>query len=660
MPDGNPTNLLYYGDNLDILRRYVKDESVDLIYLDPPFKSNQDYNVLFKERNGTQSAAQIHAFEDTWRWDEAAARAYQEIVEAGGKVSQAMQAFHTYLGPNDMLAYLAMMAPRLVELRRVLKPTGSIYLHCDPTASHYLKILMDAVFGPECFLNELVWKRTSAHSSAKRYGPVHDVILFYARSSAYVWNQQYTEHTPELIEGAYGRKDPDGRRYCHDNLMAAGTRHGESGRPWRGVDPTERGRHWAVPGYVANALKAGTVQDSLDELDRMGRIVWPQKEGGVPRFKRYLDEMKGVAVRDWLDDITPISSHAAERLGYPTQKPEVLLERFIKASSKEGDLVLDPFGGCGTAVIAAQRLGRRWIGIDITHLAITLMKKRLFDTFGKHAKFQVIGEPTDVAGAEALAKQDPYQFQWWALGLVDARPAEGKKGADKGIDGRIYFHDEQETGKTKQVIISVKAGHTGVAHVRDLRGVLDREKAAIGVLITMEEPSQPMRTEAADAGFYHSPGWNQEYPRIQLPTIAELLAGKGLDVPPLQATFKEAPKHVRNGHHQLEIAPTTSDSNAETEPLAVADKAPRGRQRRRSGVCAHYFRDVVQSRRRDDSEVLDYGDSGCRLKRRSAKKKREVYEALLALRLESTGPSTACPLAEGGEFAKCPFFEPWS
>ncbi|MCX6843741.1 MAG: DNA methyltransferase [candidate division WOR-3 bacterium] len=567
MPDGNPTNLLYYGDNLDILRRYVKDESVDLIYLDPPFKSNQDYNVLFKERNGTQSAAQIHAFEDTWQWDETAARAFQEIVEAGGKVSQAMQAFHTYLGPNDMLAYLAMMAPRLVELCRVLKPTGSIYLHCDPTASHYLKILMDAVFGPENFLSDVIWKRTGSHSSANRWGPVHDDILLFAKSrGGQTWNRPYQPMDAKHLQHHYRNTDADDRTFDKGELTAPGTRNGRSGLPWRGFNVTSIGRHWM------------TTVDKLDGLDRDGRIYWPE-DGGWPRLKRYAAESKGRAIGDVFTDLPPINMQAKERLGYHTQKPEALIERFLQASSNKGDLVLDPLSGCGTAVIAAERLGRRWIGIDITHLAITLMKKRLVDTFGKDVKFQVIGEPTDVAGAEALAKQDPYQFQWWALGLVDARPAEGKKGADKGIDGRIYFHDEQDAGKTKQVILSVKAGHTNVAHVRDLRGVIERENAAIGVLVTMEEPSQPMRTEAADAGFYHSPGWNMDCPRIQLRTIAELLAGKGLDVPPLQATFKEAPKHVHNGFHQLELTSATSDSNAETQPLAVADK-PRKRRKR--------------------------------------------------------------------------------
>jgi DNA modification methylase len=559
MPDGN---LLYYGDNLDILRRYVKDESVDLVYLDPPFKSNQDYNVLFKERNGTQSAAQIHAFEDTWQWDESAARAYQEIVEAGGKVSQAMQAFHTYLGANDMLAYLAMMAPRLVELRRALKPTGSIYLHCDPTASHYLKILLDAVFGPQRFVNEIVWKRSDAHSDAKQgathLGRIHDVILFYTKTETATFNAIHLPLPESTVESWYRNVEPEtGRRFNKADVTGpGGAAKGNPHYEWKGVT-----RYWRYS------------KERMAQLDASGKLVY--SKSGMPYEKRYLDESKGVPVQDWWGDIDMLRGITAggERLGYPTQKPEALLERIISTSSTIGDTVLDAFCGCGTTIAVAQRLNRRWIGIDITHLAITLMKKRLYDTFGKDAQFVVIGEPVDVAGAEALAKQDPYQFQWWALGLVDARPAEGKKGADKGIDGRIYFHDEPDSSLTKQVILSVKAGHTGVAHVRDLRGVLEREKAAMGVLITMEEPSQQMRTEAADAGFYHSPGWNRDCPRIQLRTIAELLAGKGLDVPPQQATFKEAPKHVHNGHHQLDLDTSTADA------VAVADKPAKRKKR---------------------------------------------------------------------------------
>jgi len=541
-------NILYYGDNLDVLRRHIKDETVDLIYLDPPFKSDATYNVLFAEQNGSRAAAQVRAFEDTWQWDRAASRAFTEVVEVGGKVSQVMQAFWTFLGGSDMLAYLAMMAPRLVELRRVLKPTGSIYLHCDPTAGAHLRLLMDAVFGGQNFRNETVWKRTFAHGSAKRMGPVHDVILFYTKSEDYTWSDLRLMHDPQYVEKHFRYVDPaTGRRFQPISLTGAGRTSGESGRPWRSVDPGAVGRHWAIPSAILEKLgiQAQTTQEKLDALDAAGRIYWPEKEGGTPRLKWFADELEGAALSDVWTDISPISGQAAERLGYPTQKPEALLERIIKASSNEGDLVLDPFCGCGTAVAVAQRLNRRWIGIDITHLAVTLIKHRLQDAFSDQVVYKVVGEPVSLPDAETLAKQDPYQFQWWALGLVGARPVEQKKGADKGIDGRLYFHDEGEGGKTKQIILSVKAGQTGVAHIRDLRGVIERENAEIGVLITMDEPTQPMRTEAADAGFYHSPGWNKNYPKLQILSVSDLLAGKGIDMPPLHQvnrTFKKAPR----------------------------------------------------------------------------------------------------------------------
>ena len=542
-------NLLYYGDNLDILRRHIKDESVDLVYLDPPFNSDQNYNVLFAEHNGSKSAAQINAFEDTWQWDDVAAAAYQEVVESGHqRVSQAMQAFRTFLGGTDMMAYLAMMAPRLIELGRVLKPTGSIYLHCDPTASHYLKMLMDAVFGPVNMLNEIIWKRTHSHGGAIRFGPVHDVILYYSKTNNYKWSPQHIPYSPEYVSNFFKFADPDGRKYRLTILTGSGVRNGSSGRPWRGIDPTSIGRHWAVPGYVRGLLpdlKTDEVQEALEHLDKIGRIVWPKKSGGTPAFKQYIDDMEGVGIQDIWTDIPPISSQAQERLGYPTQKPEALLERIIKASSDEDDLVLDPFCGCGTTIAVAQRLNRRWIGIDITHLAVALMKNRLKDMFGDKAKYKVIGEPTSVPDAQVLAEENPYQFQWWALGLVGARPIEQKKGADKGIDGRLYFHDEADSAKakTKQIILSVKAGNTTVSHIRDLQGVLTREKVQIGVLITMEEPTKPMKTEVASAGFYKSP-WGK-YPVLQILTIEELLNGKTINCPPLgqvNVTFKKAPK----------------------------------------------------------------------------------------------------------------------
>lgn len=545
-------NKLYYGDNLDVLRRHIKDETVDLVYLDPPFNSNATYNVLYREQDGSRAAAQIKAFGDTWHWDRSAAQTYQEVVEAGGKLSQTMQAFRLFLGDNDMLAYLTMMAPRLVELRRVLKSTGSIYLHCDPTASHYLKLLMDAVFGVANYRNEIIWKRTGAHGRTKRWGPIHDTLLFYTVSDAYLWNRVFADYDQSYVDGFYRFEDDHGR-YSIVSLDGPGTRSGSSGLPWRGVDPTNVGRHWevppdrALPAWFDHPLgyREMTVQERLDVLDAAGLIYWPTR-GKKPRHKRYLDAAAGNPVQDIISDIRPISSQAKERLGYPTQKPEALLERIINASSNPNDLVLDPFCGCGTTVAAAQNTGRQWIGIDITHLAITLMKHRLMDAFGSGAVYEVIGEPVSLPDAQALADTDKYQFQWWALGLVGARPADQKKGSDKGIDGRLYFHDEAEGAKTKQVIFSVKAGHTDVTHIRDLRGVLDREHAELGVLLTMQPPTQPMKTEAASAGFYHSPGWRQDYSKIQILTIEQLLSGKGVEMPPLgNVTFKKAPLAVK-------------------------------------------------------------------------------------------------------------------
>lgn len=522
-------NTLYYGDNLDVLKRYIKDETVDLIYLDPPFKSNQDYNVLFAEQSGTRSAAQIKAFEDTWHWDQGAALSYQQTVEAGGKVAQVMQAFRQFLGENDMLAYLSMMAPRLVQLRRVLKPTGSIYLHCDPTASHYLKMLMDAVFGPQNFRNEIVWERTTGRKSGKQYGRVHDTILFFSKTSESTWNPPSIPQTEETAKGHDLKTDREGRLYRLSDLSGAG--QGPPRKFGNKVIPPPSGRHWMFD------------QEGIDELMAQDRIEFTRS--GQPRLRTFLEDLSGVAVRDIWIDIEPINAAAAERLGYPTQKPEALLERIVKASSNEGDIVLDPFCGCGTAVAAAQKLKRHWIGIDITHLAITLIKHRLQSAFGKKAHYKVVGEPADLAGAKKLAQEDPYQFQWWALGLVGARPTEQKKGADQGIDGRIYFFDEHiDSGKTKQIIFSVKAGHTGPNHLRDLRGVVEREKAQIGVLLTLEEPTRPMRTEAAKAGFYERPFGDEKYPRLQVLTVEELLNGKTVAYPHVRAdlTFKKAPK----------------------------------------------------------------------------------------------------------------------
>lgn len=546
-------NTLYYGDNLDVLRRHVADESVDLVYLDPPFKSDKNYNVLFQEQDGSRSAAQIRAFKDTWQWDQSAAAAYEEVVEEGGQVSLAMQAFRTLLSESDMLAYLSMMAPRLKEMRRVLKPTGSIYLHCDPTASHYLKILMDGVFGPVNFRNEVVWLRTLSKSlMTKRLPNNHDVLLVYQMSQDSIWNndKMFLPYDRDNLDpktaSKYCHRDPDGRLYRLDNLINPNPDRPNLTYEFLGITKVWR---WTKE-RMQKAYEEG--------------IVVQTRAGAVPQLKRYLDEQRGKPFGDVWTNIPPINSQAAERLGYPTQKPEALLERIIVASSNEGDMVLDPFCGCGTAVAVAQRLNRRWIGIDITCLAISLMKHRLHAAFGEAIKdiYQVTGEPVSVTDAAALAAENPYQFQWWALGLVNARPVEQKKGADRGIDGRIFFHDEAKSGKTKQIIISVKAGKTGPAHLRDLRGVVDREKAAIGLLITMEAPTASMRKEAASAGFYECVAWNTKHPKIQILTVGELLDGKTLDAPPSRdiRTFKKAPRARRKPvEKQTQLLDRTQD-----------------------------------------------------------------------------------------------------
>ena len=536
-------NQLYFGDNLDILRRHIPVGSVDLIYLDPPFNSNATYNVLFSEKSAEKSAAQITAFEDTWHWGEEAAAAYHEVVTAGPrKLADLLQALRSFLGQNDMMAYLTMMAVRLVELHRVLKPTGSIYLHCDPTASHYVKLLLDSIFGPKYFRNEIIWKRTSAHSSAKRYGPIHDTILFYSKSSSYIWNNQYTKYDQSYLDEMYRHVDENGRRFTLSDLTGAGTRKGETGQVWRDVDVTKRGRHWMFP------------PNELDRLDREGKINWP-KTGTIPRLINYLDEMPGVPVQDIFIDINPLTAQPKERLGYPTQKPEALLERIIRASSNEGDLVLDPFCGCGTAVVVAERLHRRWLGIDITHLAINLIKNRLQNTFGPEqlALYEVIGEPADAKSAEALALENRHQFEWWALSLVNAHPAQDKKkGADRGIDGVIVCGEGQ--GQYQKMLVSVKSGHVNAAMIRDLKGVLEREKAALGAFITLKPPTRPMREEAAAAGFYVPENFpEQRFPKLQILTVADLFAGKKLDYPRWwsEETFKKAARQ-RKGPNDAE------------------------------------------------------------------------------------------------------------
>ena len=524
------TTTLYYGDNLEILREHVPDESVDLVYLDPPFNSNASYNVLFREQTGEESPAQIKAFTDTWEWTQESQRTFeQEIMlnpAAPANVREMVNAFRQFIGSNAMMAYLVMMTPRLVELRRVLKPTGSIYLHCDPTASHYLKVLMDAVFGNQNFRNEVTWKRFNFHADAKRFGRIADRLLLYTKSEDYCWNGQRVPFKDSYVESHFTHTDEDGRRYRLDNLNPPGGRgpvyefHGVT-RAWR------------------------FTEENMRKLDAEGRIQ--TTPGGIPQLKRFLDELDGEAVTDLWIDIPPINPRAKERLGYPTQKPLALLERIIAASSNEGDVVLDPFCGCGTAIADAHKLNRGWIGIDITHLAVALMKNRLKTAFNilPGQDYAVVGEPVDVGSARALAEQDRFQFQFWAMSLLEAFPREqDKRGADRGIDGVVYFIDGPRRAVNK-AIVQVKSGRVSSPLIRDLVGTVEREKAAMGLFITLEEPTRDMRTEAVSAGFYHSDLWQTDFPRIQIRTVGELLEGRTFEIPRHPQTYQPAQRITR-------------------------------------------------------------------------------------------------------------------
>lgn len=498
-------NHLYYGDNLTVLREAIRDESVDLIYLDPPFNSNAGYNVLFKAPDGSGSAAQIEAFDDTWHWNDSAESAFAEVLRSGnGAAAEMLRAMRGFLGENDMMAYLAMMAARLIELHRVLKPTGSLYLHCDPTASHYLKILLDAVFGKENFRNEIIWQRAIAKGDARtKLAWNHDVILAMAKSGNPVFHPIYAEKDDDY-ESRFRLDDKDGRgKYRLAPLDSPNPRPNLT-YEYKGYQPPAKG--WRVSREV------------MERLDEEGRLAFPKTMEGRIARKHYLTEQEGRKLGDVWTDIPPLQS--GQRMGYPTEKPPLLLERILNASSNPGDVVLDPFCGCGTTVHAAEKLGRQWIGIDVTHLAIGLIEKRLRDAFPS-VQFTTHGVPQDIHAARDLAARGKYhEFEKWALSLIGAQPGNfGKKGADRGLDGRLYFGVKGAT----LGIVSVKAGeNVGVSMIRDLKGVMDRERAGVGVFLTLTEPTKPMITEAASAGLHEEPGF-APVPRLQIVTIADAM-----------------------------------------------------------------------------------------------------------------------------------------
>jgi len=531
-------NHLFYGDNLAILRSSIADESVDLIYLDPPFNSQANYNVLFKAPSGQQSQAQIEAFEDTWHWNESAALAFDEVMTGPSSDAATMlRAMRSALGENDMMAYLSMMAVRLIELHRVLKQTGSLYLHCDPTASHYLKVILDSIFGAQNFRNEITWKRRVGFSSAvhesRRFGACTDIILFYAKSEDAEFNPQYNREDPDYqryVDERFTLVDHDGRLFQATSLTNPAFRPNLK-YEYKGYAPPENG--WMIS------------REKMELWDKEGRLYFPKNKSGKIRRKSFADELRGMPIQNLWVDIQELNSQAQERLGYPTQKPLALLERIISGSSSEGGVVLDPFCGCGTTIHAAQKLGRKWIGVDITHLAISLVERRLKEAF-PGIVFTVHGVPKDYPGARDLAERDKHEFQKWIVATIGAQPYKsGKKGMDRGIDGYLHFRDADK--KPQFAIVSVKGGgNITSGMVRDLKGTVERENAAIGLFLTLNKPTREMTKEAASSGFYETGG--MKYSKIQILTVEDIFDGRRPQVPfGFTEGFKKAGKEEDEG-----------------------------------------------------------------------------------------------------------------
>lgn len=513
---------LYFGDNLDVLREYVATSSVDLVYLDPPFNSNRNYNVIFarNDRIADANRAQIQAFDDTWRWSPVTEEQYHEMLAGGvpSRVADVVRALHALLGENDALAYLVNMAPRLVELHRVLKPTGSLYLHCDPTMSHYLKVLLDAIFGADAFRNEIIWQRTAVKGDARlRLGRVHDVILCYGGPQA-TFRRTSIEHSAVYKE-RFRHDDDDGRGLYRDGPLDSPSPRPNLTYEYKGYQPPANG--WRVS------------REEMERLDADSRLIFPKKTTARIMRKLYLEEREGVPLGDVWTDIAPLNSQAAERLGYPTQKPLALLERIIASCTNEGDVVLDPFCGCGTTIDAAVRLQRQWLGIDITYIAVDLIRNRLQNTYGDGIadSYDVTGIPRDVASAQSLFSRSEFEFERWAVSLVRGTPNEKQRG-DRGIDGVVQFYTDSR-GQTGRVLLSVKGGkNLAPTFARDLIGTVQTERAEMGTLITLAPPTRGIHDAVAHAGSYHWPVTGESYPRAQVLTVQALLDGRRMEAPP--------------------------------------------------------------------------------------------------------------------------------
>ncbi len=564
---GGWQNQLYYGDNLEVLRsKKIPSESVALCYIDPPFNSKRNYNQIYNNY-GMEDRAQAQAFVDTWKWDDWAIIGFQDILENSEgrfqpRLVDLVKGLQPVLGQGSLLAYLVHMSLRITEIHRVLKPNGSFYLHCDPTSSHYLKLILDAVFCSQGgnFNNEIIWRRTGSHNSAKRYGPIHDTIFFYVKDAKdYTWNKFYRPYLLGYVNGYFNKTDEKGA-YRSQTLTGSGTRNGVSGQVWNGYNVTAKGRHWAFPGALAEELGIEDMEqhEKLDYIAAEG-LLTPDVDG-LPEYRQYLHSSKGVQLQDiwsyqpytngclyntsepidgdvkWLEKRA--TGKKGEKIGYPTQKPMGLLARIIRASTNEGDIVLDAYCGCGTTVTVAQALRRKWIGIDITYQSISLILKRLEETFGEQelGKIKTDGIPKDMASAVALAKRDDdrlrKEFEKWAVLTYSRNRAviNEKKGADAGVDGTAYF----KIGKkdNAKIIFQVKSGGVDRSDVATLRGDMGREKAAMAVLITLEKPTKPMLDEARSAGKFKHEDMARDYDAISIVPVIDIIEnGRTLDIP---------------------------------------------------------------------------------------------------------------------------------
>ncbi len=538
--ENHPMNHLYFGDCLDVLKELhnsYPEPFIDLIYIDPPFNSKRNYNVLFESIDVKDANAQKQAFADTWSnvsyMDE-----LHMLADLDKDLHDVLQVFDkTNSISHSAVAYLTTMAHRLWYMHKLLKDTGSFYLHCDPTMSHYLKLLCDMIFGEGNFRNEITWQRTNTHNDAKQgrkaYGNVIDIILFYTKSDNCTFNQQYVPLNETYIKSFYKFEDEDGRKYQLGDLGAPGGE--EKGNPYYeflGIN-----KFWRYS------------KDRMQKLFEEGRII-QTKPGAVPRLKRYLDESKGNAVQNLWNDIGPLQANSKEKLGYPTQKPEALLERIIRTSSNEGDVIADFFCGCGTTISVAQRINRKWLGADISHLAVRLILKRLIDTYGEGVKHNVKlhGFPKDVASAKMLAQDTEngrFGFQEWVIEVLLHGVVNPKKTADGGYDGYLTY----QTDKTKEfVLIETKSGNVNVKNIREFVQVIDKQKAAAGIFVCFGDTvTKEMLKEAKAAGHIKIGGMDTGLDKIQIITVDDLLDAKQPQLPNISSTFKKAQKKETKG-----------------------------------------------------------------------------------------------------------------